>query len=437
MTKTTRSPPASEAASNPPPQAGNHDHDDIGTRPVMRVRWWQSVLVVLVVAGFASGLFYGGWLPKARQSLALEHDAGEVRRTLPRVQVTQPRPGPTETVLMLPADIEAIEETTIYPRTSGYLKKWFVDIGDEVRQGQLLAEIDSPEIDQQLRQAVANVEQLNARKKVAETRFKLARLNLHRIEALPVGIRTQQDLEERQAEVEVADYTVKVAEADIQAGMAELQRVKELQAFSKVYAPFAGTITARTIELGQLVTSGNDLAQSLFRLSRTDTVRVIVHVPQMYAPSIQPNQTAELVVREMPGRIFPGTITRTAKSIDLQTRTLLTEIEVANPDGLLLTGSYVQARMTAKRDNPPVIIPASALIFNSEGTTVAVVDDQNHIQLRDVEVDGDYGTSLGIATGLSATDRIVVNPGDRLKEGQSVTVESSEEKASAKTASAH
>ena len=197
-----------------------------------------------------------------------------------------------------------------------------------------------------------------------------------------------------------------------------------------MYAPFPGTITARNVEIGQLLTNGNGVSQSLFHIAETNPVRVFVNVPQIYSPGVKVGLEADLVVREMPGRKFVGKVTRTARAIDPATRTLLTEIQVPNDDHALLTGSYVQVRMNVARDNPPLLIPAAALVFNADGTRVAVLDSSQHVHFQPVEVDGDFGSDVGIASGLKVDDRIVANPGARLSDG--IAVQADEPKAAAK-----
>lgn len=394
-----------------------HD-DEIGSPPpVPRLRIIYLILLLLLLGGGVTGLFFLGWLPKVRQERTLSAQAEKVKSGVPQVMAVHPRPSPALIVAQLPGDVQALEETTIYPRISGYMKTWLVDIGDEVKEGQLLAEIDAPEVDQEFRQAEAALLQMRARLLTAQTNLRLAEATLKRFEALPSIAVSKQELEEYRAKTDNAQSAIKVAEADIAASTANLNRIKELQSFSKITAPFSGTITARNIELGRLVTSGNGMSQSLFRIAKTNTVRVFLNVPQMYAPSIKQGQSAELVVREMPGRKFVGKITRTARAIDPATRTLRTELQVNNDDRSLLTGSYVQVRIEIKQENAPVLIPASALIFNAEGTRVATLKDDMHVHLQPVLVERDLGSDVGISTGITAKDLIITNPGDSLAEG--------------------
>ncbi|MEW4561036.1 efflux RND transporter periplasmic adaptor subunit [Bremerella sp. JC770] len=398
--------------------------DEAGTpSPPPRVSTWKLAAIFLLLAGAIAGGFFLGWLPKVQQQQVLAEEAHQRVHSPPNVKVISPYLANASIDVLLPGEIQAKEETVIFPRTSGYLKKLHVDIGDVVKKGQLLAEIDTPEVDQQLKESLATVEQLNARRQVAETQLDLAGFTLGRLERLiAANAASQQEYDERKAELAVAKHQVQVAEADIAAGMADLQRIRELQSFTKIYAPFDGTISERSIDLGQLVTSGNDQAQSLFRLLRTDRVRVIVHVPQLYASSVATGNPAQLIVREMPGQKFPGHIARIAKAIDLQTRTMRVEVELENKDGLLLPGAYVQVQLAVQRSDPPLIVPASALIFNANGAQLATVNSRNTIELRAVKVEADQGGELGIATGVSVSDRVVVNPGERLTNGLSVNI---------------
>jgi RND family efflux transporter MFP subunit len=399
--------------------------EETGTPPAPpKLRWWSWALLILLAPGTAAGLFVVGWIPRARQERHLQEQAARVKNAPPLVVAVLPRRAAASAVMQLPGDVQALEETTIYPRTSGYMKKWLVDIGDEVGEGQLLAEIDTPEVDQELRQAEAALHQLQAKKVTAQTNSKLARITLQRNETLSRAAVSQQEVDELRAKVETSQSLIQAADADIAAGEATVKRMKELQSFSKIFAPFAGTITARNIELGRLVTSGNGNAQSLFRLANTETLRVFVNVPQMYAPGIQPGQNVELVVREMPGQSFRGVVKRTARAIDPATRTLLTEVQVPNPLHRLLPGAYVQVRIEVKREHPPLLVPASALIFNASGTQIALVNPENRVHLQPVVVEGDFGTEVGLASGIRAQDRVIVHPGDSFSEGTLVQVHS-------------
>lgn len=415
------------AAVNPPAAARSHDlhHDEAGfPPPPPQVGKVRVAFFGLVMAGIAAGMFFLGWSPKAKQNAVLAADAERVRTALPRVQTMQPRQSPAQTTALLPGDVEAIEETTIYPRTTGYVKRWLVDLGTPVQAGQLLAEISTPEVDAQLEQAKATLTESEAALERAKASANLADIMLRRSRSLlQQNAAPQQQLDEAEGTAAVAKANVRVAEATISANRAAVQRATELQSFSQITAPFRGTITARHVDVGQLVTPGNSAGQALFRIARTDVVRVFLNVPQMYAFSVKTDLGAQILVREKPDASFLGKVAHTASAIDPLTRTLLTEVRINNPDNALLTGSYVQVQLDVQRDNPPLLIPASALMFNADGTKVAVVDAAQKVRIRTVSVDGDFGSDVGIAKGLGLADQVVVNPGDRMTDGLSVTVD--------------
>ncbi len=409
----------------PPQLLKPQEHDEIGSPPpVPHPRPFALLLLAGCTIAILVGLFLFGLLPRLHQEGILDRDAEQIKTALPRVMVVNPRQSAAVVEVQLPGDVQALQETTVYPRTSGYLKQWLVDIGDEVEAGKLLAVIDTPDVDQQLSKAKATLVQLKARQITAESDLRLADTTLLRYESLDRDNAVSKlELDQRRSAAETAKSALAAAKADVAGGQADVNRLTTMQEFSRVYAPFAGTITARNVEIGQLLTNGNGASQSLFHLAQTNPVRVFVNVPQIYSPGVKVGLEANLVVREMPGRKFVGKVTRTARAIDPTTRTLLTEIQVPNDDHALLTGSYVQVRMKVARDNPPVLIPAAALVFNADGTRVAVVDSSQHVHFQNVEVDGDFGADVGVSSGLKVEDRIVANPGARLVEGGEVQVD--------------
>lgn len=406
-----------------------HDPEDAGVRPpTPKPGFIKTTLLLLLGIGVVAGAFRLGWGPYQEKLNKIEERAERIRNAVPQVQVVRVRLAPAQTETTLPGDVQAIEETTVYARTTGYLKRWLVDIGDEVQAGQLLAEIDAPEVDQQLRQAQAELGQLKAKLKTATAAAVLASATYDRYANL---VRSQsitpQEFDEKLANRDTTAAAVDAATADVAAGEANVQRLTEMQSFSKVYAPFAGTITRRSIDQGQLVTTGTNNAQPLFQISKTDPVRVFVHVPQIYAPGVNVGLPAELIVREYPDKQFSGEVSRTSRAIDPETRTLLTEIHVPNPGNQLLTGSYVRVKLKITRQSPPIVVPASALIVNADGSYVATVTDTNHIHLHPVEVEGTLGSDVGLSSGPPSDSIIVSNPGDRLREGQLVQVSEKEE----------
>lgn len=417
MTTSTPTKPVTPASAPIP-----HEADEVGTRPVApRPSFFRLIFFVVLLGGVLAGLYSIGAVPRMHKSEALASGVERVKNALPRVQVIIPKRAPENVTAIIPGDVQAMEETMLFPRTSGYLRKWHVDIGDTVEAGQLLAEIDAPEVTKELAQAQASLQLLKAKLATAISTQNLAEITLNRNTALSNGAISKQQFDESKASADTASTMVESAKADIAVGEANVNRIQEMDSFSKVIAPFAGTITARDVDVGQLVVAGNSAGQAMFRLARTNPVRVFVNVPQIYAPGVKTGMAAQILVRELPGETFTGKVTRTAGAIDPITRTLRTEIQVPNDAGKLLVGSYVQAKIEVHRQNPPLLVPASSLIFNADGMRLATVDDQDIVHLRPVVVDGDFGTELGIAHGIEPTDHVVSNPGDRLLEGMHVT----------------
>jgi RND family efflux transporter MFP subunit len=421
------SPPngAGHAARQQPAAHGARVNDEIGAPPAAP---HPSRFALLLLAGCTlavlAALFFFGLLPRLHEENVLAENAEQITTALPRVSVGSPKQSAAIVEVQLPGNVEALQETTVYPRTSGYLKNWLVDIGDDVKAGQLLAVIDTPDVDQQLDKAKATLSQLRAQQIRAESDLRLADTTLVRYQSLDRDNAVSKlELDQRRSAAETARSALAAAQANVVGGQADVDRLTTLQDFSRVYAPFAGTITARNIEVGQLLTDGNGASQSLFHIAKTNPVRVFVNVPQIYSPGVKVGLEAELVVREMPHRKFVGKVTRTARALDPATRTLLTEIEVPNDDRALLTNAYVQVRMRVARDDPPLLIPPAALVYNADGTRVAVLDSSAHVHFQPVEVEGDFGSEVGISSGLTAQDRIVTNPGARLADGEAVQVD--------------
>jgi RND family efflux transporter MFP subunit len=338
-----------------------------------------------------------------------------------RVLVAVARAAP-EHPMTLPGRVEALEETAVYARVSGYLRRWMVDIGDAVAAGQPLAEIDTPEIDQEIAQAEAAVGQAEAQVQVARSKRELARVTLERVARLaPAGLVPAQDLDNQKAALEAETANVAAADAALRSARANLGRLEQTKRFARVTAPFAGTITARTAERGALVTVGNGANQSLFQIAATKTVRIFVDVPQSYAPSIQAGESAEVTVREYPRRVFAGKVTRTARALDPAARTLRTEIQVANESGALLPGMYAQASIAGARSIPLLAVPSTAVANDAHGTRVAVVDE-GAVRWRSVQVEEDLGREVTVASGLREGERVVTNPSDALRDGTAVEV---------------
>jgi RND family efflux transporter MFP subunit len=365
-------------------------------------RWGRVILVcvILVVIGLLIGLV-PRWL--ARRELLAATQADEVVT----VAVTSPVPGITNSSTPFPAEVEAYVSASIHARASGYLKKWYADIGDVVTNGQLLAEIETPELDQQLSQARAEVDQNKAQLDLAHT-------TSDRWQTL---LKTASVSEQETAEKQ-ADFNLK--QADMEAAQANLQRLEELKNYDRVTAPFNGTVTVRNTDIGQLISENS--GPELFHLAQVDPLRVYVRVPQPLVHAIQPGQKAELTFQELQGRVFEATVTRSAGAVDSASRTLQVELQVPNPNGDILAGSYAQVRFQEAAGTPPLTISDNALIFRKDGTQMAVVDDNNKVHLVTVTLGRDYGNVLEVLDGLKASDKVILNPPDAIAEGMTVQI---------------
>jgi len=329
---------------------------------------------------------------------------------IPTVAVIHPTSEVPQEDLVLPGTLEAYVESPIYARTNGYLRKWYHDIGSRVPKGELLADIDTPEVDQQLFQARAdlNTAQANANlSRITSTRYQ---------ELIKTDGVSKQEVDNAVGDYEAKAATVKSAEANV-------RRLEELESFKHVYAPFSGFITRRNIDIGTLINAGNGGAQQeLFTLAQTDPIRVYVNVPEMYSPSVRAGLGAYLELTQYPGQSFQGKVVRTAEAIDPNTRTLLTEVDVPNRNGQLFPGGYAQVHLQVKVAASRVQVPVNALLFRSEGLRAVVVDSNHKAHLRALTIGRDFGTTLEVLHGLQADDWIVVNPPDSINEGENVRV---------------
>ena len=412
------------ASSAPHAAPTSSDDEEIGVLPGAPTPKRRTIAaVVLAVTGLLVVLFLVGFLPRLHRDHSLRIETAAAADAKPRVNAAPPRSIPTGQAASLPGSIEPLRETTVFARTSGYVKRRLVDIGDKVTEGQLLAELETPEVQQDLLQAQASLAEAQAALAQAKTSLGFARTSLDRSNALvPEGLASQQDLDLKKSAFDTGNNGVRSAEATIRSREATVHRLMELTAFAKVTAPFAGTVTSRTIEVGALVTAGNGAGQAMFKVAEIDTLRVFVSVPQVYAPLVRVGEEAKVSVREYPGRAFPGTITRAAGALDAASRTMLTQIEVPNKDHALLPGMYAQASLHLAAVNPPLLIPASALVFGAEGTAVLVVGPDQRVRRKKIQIEGDYGADLGISEGIDAADRVISNPSERLAEGLEVEV---------------
>jgi RND family efflux transporter MFP subunit len=381
--------------------------------PAGRTFWWLLAGFLIVLAVLA-GLTV---VSRVRATAQLESDTQE--DLLPTVSVVHPQRTPAQVKLELPGNLTAYEEAPIYARVSGYLKAWYTDIGTRVAAGQLLAEIDTPELDQEIVQADAALAQ-------AKANLEIARISAARWQEL----RKSDSVSQQDTDVKVATWQAQQANA--QAAQADLQRLREMVNFKKLVAPFPGIITVRTMDSGTLITAGS--TKEIFRLARIDPLRVYVSLPQAYSQMVRTNDEAAVTFTELPGEKFMGRVDRTAGAIDPVSRTLLTEILVDNHDGKLFSGAHAMVQIQLENPAEPVIVPVNTLLFrNEQGVQAGVVEAGGTVRLADVTIGRDYGNTVEIVHGLSETDSIILNPSDSLLSGDKVKV-AADPAATAKTA---
>lgn len=368
--------------------------------PPFRLRRIAGIVVVLIVTGLVIGL-----VPRWRAGCKL---LAETRtESVVTVNVISPTPSKQDLGTPLPAEVQAFVQASIHARASGYLKNWFVDIGDHVTNGQALAEIDTPELDKQLAQARAELDQ-------AKAALDLAKITADRwTEVLKTASVSEQEAAEKQA-----DHVLK--QANVEAARANVERLEDLKTFDRVTAPFAGTVTARNTDIGQLIAAGS--GPELFRMAQTDPLRVYVRVPQPFVRALVPGQKAELTFPELPGRIFEATVTRTAGAIDPVSRTLQVELQIPNPHGEILAGSYAQVRFSEAAAPNVFTLSGNALIFRSQGMQVATVGADDKVSLHSIKLGRDLGNTVQVLDGIKAGDRIINNPPDSIADGMTVQV---------------
>lgn len=384
-----------------------------------RAAFFAGLALALIGAAF---LF--GYLPRRAQQSALAAQTRAGAAAAPQVEVVQPKRVEDATELTLPGSVQPLSATVVYARAQGYVKRWLVDLGDRVEAGQVLAEIETPELDQQIDQARAELQQAEAKVLQARANRDLANTSLARYKALrPAGVASQQELDQRGAQALVDEANVAAADAAVAVQRANLRRLAQLKGFAAVTAPFAGIITARSIDVGALVAANN--ATPLFSLAATDPVRVFTEVPQDVAPSVRVDMKAGVRVREYPGRRFEGQVARAAGALDPNTRTMRTEVRVPNPDRLLLTGMYAEVALPLARVHAVFELPATSVITDQHGVRVAVVEG-DQLRLRKVGVERDLGATIQIASGLTGDERVVRLGSGALTDGEKVSVRAAE-----------
>src|SRR5579872_1455525 len=332
------------------------------------------------------------------------------RLSVVHVAVIHATPVQAESQLILPGNVQSYVESPIYARTNGYLKKWYKDIGSHVKEGDLLAELDTPEVDAQLAQARADLA-------TAQANFKLAGVTAQRYE----GLLKSDAVSKQEVDNYTGDYSAK--QAMVSSAEANVKRLQDLESFKHVYAPFSGVITQRNVDIGTLINAGNGgNAREMFDLAQTDPLRVYVSVPQSYVPSIRVGLKGCLQLSEYPDRKFCGEVVRTADAVDPNSRTLLTEVDVPNPSGTLLQGEYAEVHFDVQLSGSRLSLPINALLFRPEGTMAAVVGPDNRLTLKKLSIGRDFGNSVEVLQGIDQRDSVVINPPDSLENGQQVTV---------------
>jgi len=407
-------------------------------RPVSKAR---VTLVLLVVALFLGGIVFWGINARIQTAAAVKETTREL--AVPDVSVIHPKPGSVRDELVLPGNVQAYTDSPIYARSSGYLKQWFVDIGGHVKAGQVLATIEAPELDQQVRQAKATLQQSQAaldqalaNEQQGKANEGLARVTAERWENLvKKGAVSRQENDQYQAQYQAQvanlnalEQAIAAARSNIAAAEANLGRLQEMQSYETVKAPFDGIVTARNIDVGALINAGNGgPAQELFHMAATAKLRVYVSVPQVDSAAAAPGVKCYLTLTEFPGRKFVGQLVRNSGAIDQSTRTLLTEVDVDNASGELRPGAYAEVHLQIPEGSRSLIVPVSVLLFRSEGLRVGVVRDGNRAELVPVVLGKDYGNAVEVVSGLAANDLVINNPPDSLATGATVQVVNSTE----------
>jgi RND family efflux transporter MFP subunit len=412
-------PRSSNHPASDPPEVGSRSQEDKAGEHARRkaspARYATVLLIAVVVIGM---LVLSGIIPRLRSRRALAAETNAL--AAPTVLVVQPKRGAPSQEIILPGNIQAFVDAPIYARTNGYLKRWYFDIGSHVKQGQLLAEIESPEVDQQLSQAQADLG-------TATANLQLSQITANRYsDLIKQDAVSQQETDNAVSDLASRNTVVKSAQANV-------DRLKQLVSFEKVYVPFDGVVTARNTDIGQLIDSGaaGGQTRSLFQIAAVNKLRVFISVPQIYSQAATPGLTADLTFAEFPGRRFQGKLVRTAKAIDPMARTLNVEVDVDNAKGELFPGAYTEVHLKLKESIPTLTIPVSALLFRQEGLRVAVAKSDNTAELLPVTLGRDFGDFAEITTGLTGQEQIISNPPDSIIDGERLNIQTQKQQAQA------
>jgi len=373
-----------------------------GPRPV------HGVLILVVALVIVAAIVIAGVVPRLRAKAEVRIETDNL--AVPAVNVIHPKRGSPQQEIVLPGNIQAFIDAPIYARTNGYLQSWYFDIGARVRKGQLLAIIDTPEVDQQLQQARADLN-------TAQANLRLSQITNDRYE----GLKNTDSVAQQDVDNARGDFAAKKATVDSAAY--NVKRLEDLQSFTKVYAPFDGVITARNTDIGQLIDSGSaSPAKELFHVAATRTLRVFINVPQQYSVAAKPGLSADLTLAQFPGRKFQGKLVRTANAIDLASRTLLVEVDVDNTTGELLPGAFTEVHLKIPADIPTFILPVNTLIFRAQGLQVAAVENNNTAKLLSIVLGRDFGAEVEVVSGLTGQESIIASPPDSIIDGEQVKI---------------
>jgi RND family efflux transporter MFP subunit len=378
--------------------------DSVGARKHSYKQWVALSIGLIVTAA----LLVAGIRSRVGASAKLRTETSQVALTA--VSIVSPERTTPAQEIILPGNVQPFTTSPIYSRTNGYLKKWYVDIGAHVKQGQLLAVIETPEVDQQLEQSLSNLN-------TAKANLALAQITKTRYETLLKSHAVAQQ------DVDNADGNFNANTAIVEAAQANVKQLQALQSFEDIYAPFDGVVTARNTDIGDLINSGSNggVKTDLFHIAQPGVLRVYVNVPEEYSQGVKVGMTAGLALAEFPGRVFQGKLVRTSDSINVSTRTLLIEIDVDNPAGTLLTGSYAEVHLKVPSQSSTFLLPVNTLIFRSEGLQVGIVKNGN-VVLQTVTPGHDFGNQIEIVAGLKANDQVIINPPDSIVSGQKVQI---------------
>jgi RND family efflux transporter MFP subunit len=402
---------------------GDHQEGEVFDPSPHRPSTGSLAVVGGLIAAVCGGLLVVGIVPRIMHRASMDQDEQRAVSDVPHVRVTKAAHSSARPAVALPGSVQPLQETSIYARANGYVRKWYVDIGADVKKGQVLVDLDLPDVEEELRQARASDRQSQATIGQAKTQLDLARTTNNRYTALGAsGVVSQQQIDEYSSAYGVQQSNLEAAQAAKGSSAANVRRLEDLRGFGTIVAPFDGVVTMRAAEVGQLVVSGTGNGQALFKVAEVDVVRVFVNVPQLYAGGIAVGMDAPTTIREAPGRVFPGKIAHTSKELDAATRSMLTEVDIPNADRALVSGMYAQVSLHVERQDQPLLVPATAVLFDAAGTRAAVVQNGT-VHWKKVDIGADLGDRLGITNGLAEGDAVAVTPSERLLEGMRVAAE--------------